>query len=268
MLKLRYSEQQPEVFDFQFTNIGKSFHKTPSMTSEKLFHEIVEYCRSNANEETVKKYSRYFKAGIYDAWGLNQAQMGAKKAELKESGELTLDLVFETAPLLMKSGKYEETSFAFTLIELFTEEFSKTDFKKLDGWFVIGIQNWAHADHLGMLILPNLMKNGVVSKEDFTDWISSHYKFQRRCVPVTFIKLLKTEKDFKVLFKLLEPLMSDPEREVHQGMGWFLREAWKIKPKETEAFLLEWKNTAPRLIFQYACEKMKAEEKAKFKKAK
>jgi len=58
----------------------------------------------------------------------------------------------------------------------------------------------------------------------------------------------------------------DPAREVHQGVGWFLREAWKIQPIPVEEFLLKYKDTAPRLIFQYATEKMKPEEKERFKK--
>jgi 3-methyladenine DNA glycosylase AlkD len=62
--------------------------------------------------------------------------------------------------------------------------------------------------------------------------------------------------------------MMDDERMVHQGLGWFLREAWKLKRKGTEAFLLKWKNDAARLIFQYATEKMTTEEKKRFKKEK
>ena len=62
--------------------------------------------------------------------------------------------------------------------------------------------------------------------------------------------------------------MNDKEREVHQGAGWFLREAWKIERNETEAFLYKWKETAPRLIIQYATEKMTKDEKMKFKKSK
>jgi hypothetical protein len=37
---------------------------------------------------------------------------------------------------------------------------------------------------------------------------------------------------------------------------------------DTELFLLKYKDSAPRLIFQYACEKMTAEEKQRFKRAK
>jgi hypothetical protein len=35
-----------------------------------------------------------------------------------------------------------------------------------------------------------------------------------------------------------------------------------------EPFLLDWKDTAPRLIFQYATEKMTAADKARFRAAK
>jgi 3-methyladenine DNA glycosylase AlkD len=238
------------------------------MKPQELFNDLLNYCQTNANPELVKKYSRYFKEGVYDAWGLSQALMDAKKAELKKSEEITVDLVFETAPLLMISGKYEETSFALILITIVKDKLTKSDFNRLESWFETGIANWAHADHLGMFFLPEIMKQGLVDKDDFTGWVTSSHKFQRRCVPVTFIKLLKTGIPFQELFAFVEPLMSDPEREVHQGMGWFLREAWKVKPDETEAFLLKWKDTAPRLIFQYACEKMKPEEKARFKRVK
>ncbi len=82
------------------------------------------------------------------------------------------------------------------------------------------------------------------------------------------IEILKDASDFKPLFNFIEPLMLDEERFVQQGLGWFLREAWKIRKKETEAFLLKWRNEAPRLIYQYATEKMTAKEKKRFKKEK
>jgi len=46
------------------------------------------------------------------------------------------------------------------------------------------------------------------------------------------------------------------------------REAWKLRPEQVEQFLLKWKDTAPRLIFQYATEKMTAENKISFRKEK
>jgi 3-methyladenine DNA glycosylase AlkD len=119
-----------------------------------------------------------------------------------------------------------------------------------------------------MTILPLFLKKEIIVMEDFRDWLTSGHKFKRRSVPVTLIKSLKTHSDFPALFSFLESLMEDPEREVHQGMGWFLREAWKKDTPVTEKFLLKWKNTAPRLIIQYATEKMTAEQKVVYKKIK
>lgn len=237
-----------------------------NITAQELFNELRQYCVDHADEAMVMKYSRYFKEG-YDAWGLTQALMDSKKEELKQRKALTFDLIFETAPLLMKSGKYEETSFALVMLLQLAKEFDYSVFKRLEHWFSIGVNNWAHADMLGMIMLPKFLSQKVVTKDDFIPWIKSEYKFQRRCVPVTFIKLLKTTP-LEELLTIIDPLMKDTEREVHQGVGWFLREAWKLFPYETEKYLLKYKDTAPRLIFQYACEKMTAENKQRFKKAK
>jgi len=241
------------------------------VTSESLYNEIKQYCVEHADAEMVKKYSRYFKDG-YDAWGLTQQLMNEKKQELQKRKILTFDLIFDTAPLLMKSGKYEETSFALTMLSTLSKEFSPSIFHRIEQWFPIGIHNWAHADILGMFLLPQFLKKKLVTENDFIPWITSPYKFQRRCVPVTFIKSLKNDPHneplLNELLTITEPLMMDAEREVHQGTGWFLREAWKLQPDKIEEFLLKWKDFAPRLVFQYACEKMKPEDRLRFRRCK
>jgi len=58
----------------------------------------------------------------------------------------------------------------------------------------------------------------------------------------------------------------DAEKVVQQGTGWFLRELWKQSPALVEAFLHRHKEDAPRLIVQYATEKMTAAQKQRFKR--
>jgi len=238
------------------------------MTAQELFIEIREFCESNTDPALVEKYSRYFKEGVYSAWGVGQELFEAKWKELIKEKKVDIPLVLEAAPLLFESGKYEETSFVLIIIKELPKQYNRQVFDGISKFFDFGIYNWAHADTLGMFIMPKFLKQGIVEVSDFQPWLVSPHKFQRRTVPVTLIKSLKTMNDFKALFNMLEPLMSDPEREVHQGMGWFLREAWKLNHEVTEEFLLKWKNTAPRLIFQYACEKMTKEDKLRFKKEK
>ena len=62
-------------------------------------------------------------------------------------------------------------------------------------------------------------------------------------------------------------MMADREKVAQQGLGWLIKEAWKLEPATAETFLAEWKDTASRPIISIACEKMPPEMKALFKTA-
>ena len=237
------------------------------MTPEELFNDIHAYCQANSNEAIVQKYSRYFKEG-YDAFGLTHEQNTVKVNMLLDNQGVDLDLVIHAAPLLLQTGKYEETSFALLLLKSFSKQFSKETFNEVGRWFDMGITNWGHTDFTCGEIIQVFFKKGIITYQDLSEWRKAKSKFQRRAVPVSLIKELKTTSDYQPWLDFIEPLMMDPEREVHQGLGWFLREAWKRQPSQVEPFLYKWKNTAPRLIFQYATEKMTPAEKQRFRKEK
>jgi 3-methyladenine DNA glycosylase AlkD len=230
-----------------------------------LFNRIRKYCMDNGDPKIVKKYSRYFKEG-YDAYGLSHEIFERGIESLVAENKISLRLVLDTAPFLLKPGKYEETSFALALVKKFMSEFDETIFMELGKWYQYGINNWAHSDSISLDIVSEFLVRRIVPIGRLAPWLSAENKFQRRSVPVAFIRLIKTGHDFRSLFKFIEPLMTDEAREVHQGVGWFLREAWKINRNETEKFLLKWKNDSPRLIFQYATEKMTAAEKQRFRR--
>jgi hypothetical protein len=237
------------------------------MNTEIFHREIVEFCKSHADEAIVKKYSKYFKEG-YDSYGLTTEIYQSKVDELSSDKSIMLDLLLETAPLLISSGKYEETSFAISLVLKRKKDFNAETFASIEKWFEYGINNWAHTDFLSGELIPYFILKNIVQLERMSNWRFSAFKFQRRSVPVTMIKLLKTAGDFDNLFSFIELLMTDKERVVHQGLGWFLREAWKKQPEKTEAFLFKWKDTSARLILQYATEKMDKEQRLRFRKSK
>jgi len=237
------------------------------MKATELCEEIRSYCRTNADEAIVKKYSRYFKEG-YDAYGVSREKYEEKIDLLLNDKRINMKLVLSASRHLIKSGKYEETSFAIRLLSTFSEEFTIATFDEIGKWFEIGITNWAHTDVICGLLIPTFFEKDIISLETLSDWRTAKNKYQRRAVPVAMLALLKTKDDYASLFDFIEPLMMDSERVVHQGLGWFLREAWKLKGKETETFLLKWKNDAARVIFQYATEKMTPEQKKRFKKEK
>ncbi|RKY83834.1 hypothetical protein DRQ09_09465 [candidate division KSB1 bacterium] len=237
------------------------------MNPAELYDDIRNYCRENADERIVKKYSRYFKEG-YDAYGLSNNLLNNKVKSILNNSDINIEFISKTCRLLVKSGKYEETSFAILLLKQFSKEFNSKTLEEINYWFETGINNWAHTDAICREFTSFLLKNRIVNLQSFDKWRNAKNKFQRRAVPVTLIHILKITQEYEAFFEFIEPLMEDNERVVWQGLGWFLREAWKIKKEETESFLLKWKDKAPRLIYQYATEKMSAEEKKRFKKKK
>ncbi|MGB2862216.1 MAG: DNA alkylation repair protein, partial [Sedimentisphaerales bacterium] len=202
------------------------------MTAKELYEEIRSYCRANADEAIVKKYSRYFKEG-YDAYGLTREQLEDKVNSILSDKSINIRLVLSTSRHLVKSGKYEETSFAIRLLNEFSEQFTAATFTEVGKWFEIGIINWGHTDVICGLLIPKFFEKDIISLEALSDWRTAKNKYQRRAVPVAMIELLKSTTDYAPLFAFVEPLMLDSERVVHQGLGWFLREAWKLKRIET-----------------------------------
>lgn len=236
-------------------------------TPQALYTDLITYCQAHADETIVKKYSRYFKEG-YDAYGVSFHLMEAKLRSVMAEISPDLKTVLETSRFLLNRKKYEETSFALMMVKALKKEYTPETFEEIGRWFGIGINNWAHTDMLCSEILSVFLLKKIVDYTALDKWRTSTNKFQRRAVPVALIKLLKENNDYREFFQFIEPLMMDPAREVRQGAGWFLREAWKKQPFQTEEFLLKWKDSAPRLIFQYATEKMTPEAKERFRRAK
>lgn len=234
-----------------------------------IVSEIRDFCIARADEKQAAKYARYFKEG-YDAYGLpgdiwkehEYHFYKAYKDELGVSGFLDL------GDLLVQGGKYEEASFAICSVKPFYNQFTAETFQRIGRWLDTGICNWAHTDVICSQLLSRFFEKDLVTLADMSHWRQSPSKWKRRAVPVSMISLLKKCADCGILLEYIRPLMADGERVVQQGLGWFLREAWKRYPGPVEEFLAQWKDSSPRLIFQYATEKMTPENKARFRREK
>lgn len=229
--------------------------------------EMRGWLAANADPAMVAKYARYFKEG-YDAYGIESKPYDLQAAMWsKEYGpELGLAGCLDLGDLLFATGKYEEGTLAVRLIKGFRRQIDGSAVGRIGRW-LDSVQNWAHCDVIcGELLAPGL-KASQFDARDLAGWRASPFRFKRRAVSVTLLGLVKQRERTEDLLGLLKPMMLDPERVVHQGLGWFLREAWKVNPEPVEVFLLEWKDTAPRLIFQYATEKMTPEGKGRFRRS-
>ncbi len=235
------------------------------MTPQEIFDEMNTFGARHADPVMVAKYARYFKEG-YDAFGLKEGMLDEKVKTFLTDPGMTYQMILKASLLLVGSPKYELPSCAIKLVLAKKKEWDRALFTTLEEWFRIGVTNWAHTDYICGEITPQMISKGIVSMQDLEPWRFSPFRFQRRASAVTLIKPMKKEADFNPFFAFIEPMMHDHERVVHQGLGWLLREMWKKQPEPAEAFLLRFRETAPRLIFQYATEKMTPENRERFRK--
>lgn len=242
-------------------------HINDAKLYKSIMEYAIEYLSARANEQKVIKYSRYFKEG-YDAWGNGGTDIqDVVKLIDHEFPELTLPQIIELGSLLFKHGKYEMGSVAIVLITNRIKDIDKATFTGVKNWFDFGVGNWGHSDHLCTKVTPPFIQNNIIDYHEMQDWITSASRWTRRAVPVTLLCIRKTEEP-QHLLDFVEPLMLDSERVVHQGLGWFLRELWKVHPVPVEELLYKYRNTAARLIIQYATEKMSSQQKERFRKDK
>jgi 3-methyladenine DNA glycosylase AlkD len=241
-----------------------------NMNIQNSMKEIRSFNEANANPALVQKYARYFVEG-YDAFGVDgkAAEVQRKQWFTDWSREHDLDWFLDLGDQLVKTGKYEEGWTAMSFIILQVKSIKPETFTRVGAWLDEGgLRNWAHVDTFSSELLSQFLVNQVVPLSAFADWRNSPTKWKRRAVPVTLIKALKLDCQTDELLVFIDPMMGDTEKVVHQGLGWFLREAWKRDRGPVEVFLLKWKDTCARLIIQYATEKMSREEKLRYRKVK
>ncbi len=233
---------------------------------QAIVRVVEKYCLDHENPVNVDKYAHYFREG-YDAYGLTEAELYALRDEILATHKLSPEEYAELGWHLFATGKYEFGSLAVLLIKHHRDELNRDVFNWIQKWLDHGVENWAHADMICSSLLSIFLENGIVELPDFEPWLSSESKWTRRAVPVALLHMRKV-RPLDELLEFIEPLMSDRDRVVHQGLGWFLREAWKLEHQLVEDFLKKHKQHCDRLIIQYATEKMNGDKKQKFRRDK
>ncbi len=231
----------------------------------EIFRFCEQYFFAHENPLYVSKYAHYFSEG-YDAFGLDEEELKKLRDDVLERFDPTVPELAELAVHFFATGKYEFGSLAILLLKKHRPRFDRSVYEGVKRCADNGVENWAHADLIAGKITPVFIELGIAGMDDFREWIASPSKWTRRIAAVTML-YQRNRVTAPELLEFVQPLMKDPERAVQQGAGWFLRELWKISPREVEDYLFLHKDTAPRLIIQYATEKMNKDRKKRFRKA-
>jgi len=231
-----------------------------------ILQTVEDFCLDHENPTIVSKYARYFREG-YDAYGLVEEEVHALRDKVLAEHPLTMEEYAEVGWHLFATGRYEFGSVAILLLGTCKDSFDGIAFGWVKKWLDNGVENWAHCDVICSHLTQVFLEKNIVSLDDFIPWRDSESRWTRRAVPVSLLALRKTA-DPNELLTFIDSMMTDKERVVHQGLGWFLRELWKLHPEPVEEFLFKHKQNCDRLIIQYATEKMKDDKKKRFRKDK
>jgi 3-methyladenine DNA glycosylase AlkD len=237
---------------------------------DKIEKDIRRFLKANTDKAVIKKYAKYFKEG-YDPYGVAFEKLGPKIDDWYNLCEekLTRKQLLTLCEHLLSTGKFEEASIALGFMEWLRKEYNKSLFNIVGKWFEKYITNWAHCDGACGNVVYKFLADKVVEFKDLIAWTQSPHRWKRRAAAVTMVQDFYKGGTANVpkALQVARKLILDPERVVQQGTGWLLREAWKKEPKKVEDFLLEWKDQAPRLIIQYATEKIDKDKRKKFRRA-
>jgi 3-methyladenine DNA glycosylase AlkD len=234
-----------------------------------ILKEMKTYFLKNSSPAMIAKYSRFFREG-FDPYGVNLQKLSEQTERWYEAvaQEFNLADYKRLFAGLFKSGKYEDISVVIGFLSRLERYYSPTLFEQIRKWVAAHFTNWAQVDGLCRSVLRQFLLGKIAIHKDLLTWHKHESKWVRRCVPVATVEVFYLKKELKPVLVVAELLINDPVREVGQGVGWMLRDAWKIYPEEIEQVLLKHVKTGNRTAYQYACEKMDKSYRFKFRRPK
>ncbi len=130
------------------------------------------------------------------------------------------------------------------------------------------VENWEHADALCALYSIFLERFSKLVEPTLRQWNRSKNPWKRRASVVSTIYYAskkRTPPSRQMVLSLIEPLLEDHDPYVQKGVGWQLREAYKLWPRETLKFLESHILDLPAITFSYATEKLSLTDKQRLK---
>lgn len=205
----------------------------------------------------------------YDFVGLSVP----KQREIFKAGQTFNTLSLEEQlqvwnEIWLHSHLYEALSQALLFVEKHMKHLEPVALWKVIKNWTPKIDNWAHSDVLSGIYSYLLEQEPKMVYAQLKEWNYSDNPWERRQSLVALIEYSKKRKKvlpFSRIITLVKFLLKDPHYFVQKGLGWALREAGNVYPKETYDFLLKHYKDISGIAFSAAAEKLGKKEKEKLK---
>ncbi|MGH9629673.1 MAG: DNA alkylation repair protein, partial [Bryobacteraceae bacterium] len=256
--RLRNSQAMCMVMSGMLSQIPS--RREPVMTPDELLLSVRAQMKAYADPHMAQGQRAYFKEPI-DPWGVRGIHI--KKIEQSVYGEVKHWPGQERNRLctdLLKGGRLEEGVLAIHLYRRFRSQCAAREFKLFERWIDRYVQTWAHCDGIASWLLAACIENQPDLSGKLPDWTRSRNRWKRRAAAVALLQEAKQGRHTQEIFRIVDLLSEDKDDMVQKGVGWLLKEAYPLKPRETLRYLRFW--SGPRIVLRYAMEKMSPEHRA------
>ncbi len=222
---------------------------------ERLVREAREKLRSASSQRTAEEHHKFFEEAI-DCYGVRPPEVHRIGTDLiREVRGGGLALALEVAEPLWLSGNLEEGVLADQQLSAFARHIGGSEFDRFARW-VEPLTNWANADSLATHLIARALAGRPSMTGRLLEWTRSPSRWRRRVAATSFVPLVREGRFLTDALTVAEPLMTDQDEMVHQGVGWLLQEASRLQPERVVEFLQPWREKASPALLRIAVEKM------------
>jgi len=210
-----------------------------------------------ASAPHTEDVQRFFKHQVSSrGWYTGELRKVAVRFRRRILAEHGLPFLLEVADHLFRGKVLEEKVFAVVMLQGVVGNFGKAEFKLFESW-LDRVSTWADHDALVHYLLGPMIARDESLLTRPPRWAKSKDRWHRRAAAVSLIH--STRKNFDRIQLITEALLADEDDMVQKGLGWLLREAAKLNPEQTVAYLMKIRQRAPRLVLRTACETLPEE---------
>jgi 3-methyladenine DNA glycosylase AlkD len=235
---------------------------------EKELQEVERALKKLADKTRATHDARYYNTRFI-CLGLNAKSQQSLFKNGYSFSELDHTTQKKIWNFIFKNAKtHEAMNQALMYFDARRDQLEPADWRVLKSW-ASRVENWVHSDTLcGIYSRLHEQYPELVYPQLLT-WNRAKNPWLRRISIVSLIYYVSpNRKAPSVLrvFPLVTSLIRDKDPYVQKGVGWTLRECYKLRPESTFAFLKHYiKDLAPT-SFSYATEKVTKKEKETLKK--
>ncbi|MFA7543108.1 MAG: DNA alkylation repair protein [Candidatus Cloacimonadaceae bacterium] len=232
---------------------------------KEIIRIIEKFCYDREDPVKAMAQMRMVPEGC-DAFGIEDHEIKLLRDRILTEFTLSMSELVDLAEYLLSTGKYEFGGLAIRLLKKQRPRLDLNAKQAVRSWLDKYVENWVHADVLGLKILPVFRELSLMDIIELKEWCKSPSKWMRRACIGSLNAGRRPLKTDEILDFIL-PYISDNEKVVQQSIGFCLAAVWQKSHQQVEDFLAEHKEQMHNLSIKHATSGMSLAMARSFRKS-